>query len=245
MKSNLKITLSILLICFLSIRITAQKKVVTQQLLWSRYYLRLKFNENYQLHQELEERTYSFPWRQHQFVSRTQLERKLGKAWNTALGFTYFVQSLPQDPSVTNYHNQTELRPQFEIACLQKISEKLSLHHRYWLEFRYNEQSNHSFAFQNNRFRYKLELRYSPNDHFVLKAFDELHLNLNGGTQQNIFNQNRYGASIHYKANQNYGFELGYLNWFQQQNSGIDFYNRNIIRLTFHQSIDFTKHHNN
>ena len=36
----------------------------------------------------------------------------------------------------------------------------------------------------------------------------------------------------------NFGFELGYFNLFQQRPSGVHFYNRNIIRLTFHQTLN-------
>jgi len=238
MKKHLQIIFYILLLSLLSINANAQKKITTQHLLWTRYYFKIQLNNVYQIRQELEERTYWFLWRQHQFVSRTHFERKLGKGWNTALGFTYFIQSLPQDPSITNYDNQKELRPQLEIAYLQTISEKISLHHRYWIEFRFKEQTDHSFAFDNNRVRYKLELRYAPISKITLKAFDEIHLNMNGNAAQNIFNQNRYGASIQYMPTKKCGFELGYLNWFQQQNSGIDFYNRHIVRLTFHHKIN-------
>lgn len=64
-----------LLFGLFSATIQAQKNVETQQ----RYSLKLKLNDHYQLRQEIEERAYWFPWRQHQFVSRTAAERKLGK----------------------------------------------------------------------------------------------------------------------------------------------------------------------
>src|SRR5690554_890224 len=91
-----------LLLGLFSTSVKAQKKVDTQQLLWTRYYLKLKLHDNYQIRQEVEERTYWFPWRQHQFVTRTFAERKLGKGWNAGLGFTYFLQSLPHNPEISN-----------------------------------------------------------------------------------------------------------------------------------------------
>lgn len=238
------IAFTALLFGLFSTGVKAQKSVETQHLLWTRYYIKLKLNDNYQIRQEIEERTYWFPWRQHQFVTRTFAERKLGKGWNAGLGFTYFLQSLPHDPEITISENRTELRPQLEIAYKQTISEKLTLHHRYWSEFRFFEQSNGSFQFGNNRTRYKLEIRYSPIEKLTLKAFDEIHINIGKKIVQNVFDQNRYGASIQYMPIENLGFELGYFNWFQERKSGVDFYNRHIVRFTIHHTINFKKSKN-
>ncbi|AVR45476.1 hypothetical protein C7S20_09455 [Christiangramia fulva] len=224
-----------------SIALNAQKKVETQHLLWTRYSLKVKLDDNYQIRQEIEERTYWFPWRQHQFLSRTFGERKLGKGWNGGLGFTYFLQSLPHDPEIKAFHNRTELRPQLELAYTQNVSEKISLHHRYWSDFRFFEQPNGSFKYGNNRSRYKFEIRYYPFQNLTLKAFDEILINIGGEIVQNVFDQNRYGASVQYMPIKNFGFELGYINWFQQQKSGVDFYNRHILRFTIHHTIDFKK----
>lgn len=235
------IWLLVFLITLCSKDVVAQKNVETQQLLWNRYYLKVKLSENFQLHQELEERTYWFPWRQHQFLSRTHFKRELGKNWNVGLGFTYFLQSLPNDPEVTDYTNRIELRPQFEIAHEQKLSEKIQLYHRYWSEFRFFEQSDNSFDYRNNRTRYKLELRYSLTPRLTLKAFDEIHINIGRKIIQNVFNQNRFGGSFQYMLKDNLSFELGYFNWYQQRSSGVDFYNRHIVRFTIRHAFDLKK----
>lgn len=233
------ILFAIFLFGLFSENVNAQKNIENQHLLWTRYYLKLKLNDNYQLRQEIEERNYWFPWRQHQFVSRTFADRKLGKGWNAGLGFTYFIQSLPQNPEIKDFNNYLELRPQIEIAYKQSISDKIILQHRYWSEFRFFEQANRSFEFGNNRTRYKIEIRYSASQKLTIKAFDEIHINIGSKIVQNIFDQNRYGASIQYMPIENFGFELGYFNWFQQQISGVDFYNRNIVRLTIHHNLNF------
>ena len=239
--SNIKFFfLIVLLVVLFSTTINAQKNVETQHLLWTRYSLKLKVNENYQIRQELEERTYWFPWRQHQFVSRTFTERKLGKGWSAGLGFTYLLQSLPHDPEITNYSNQIELRPQLEITYKQLISEKFTLSHRYWSEFRFFEQTE-GFEFGNTRMRYKLELKYAIIPKLSFIAFNEILINTGSKIGFNVFDQNRYGASIHYLPIENLGFELGYFNWFQQRKSGVDFYNRHIIRFTIHHAINFKK----
>lgn len=232
-KINLIVVTALLFVSF-SINANTKKNVDTQHLLWTRYYLKLKINDNYQIRQELEERTYWFPWRQHQFISRTHVEKKLGKGWNAGVGFTYFLQSLPHDPEITNFTNELELRPQLEIAYKQIISNKISLHHRYWSEFRFFEQPNNSFEYGNNRTRYKLELRYSPFNKIAVKVFDEIHINIGRKIVHNVFDQNRLGASVQYMPIKNFGIELSYINWYQQRKSGVDFYNRHIVRLTIH-----------
>src|SRR5690606_26882686 len=148
-----------LLFGLFSTSVKAQKSVETQHLLWTRYYIKLKLNENYQIRQEIEERTYWFPWRQHQFVVRTFAERELGKGWHAGIGFTYFLQSHPHKPEITSFENITELRPQLELGYEQSITDKIILNHRYWSEFRFFEQPNSSFKYSNNRTRYRLELR--------------------------------------------------------------------------------------
>lgn len=233
-----KIYIVVFFIIFNHFELKAQKKIENQELLWLRYFLKINLNDSYKIRQEFEERTYWFPWRQHQLVSRTHLERKLNQNWNAAIGFTYFVQSLPQQPQITEYENQIELRPQFEIATLQEITSKISINHRYWSEFRFFEQPNGSFKYGNTRLRYQLEFRYSPIKKIYLKIFDEIHINVGNQITQNVFDQNRFGGSCQYMPFKNYGFELGYFNWFQQRNIGVDFYNRNILRFTIHHTIN-------
>ena len=61
---------------------------------------------------------------------------------------------------------------------------------------------------------------------------------------KNTFDQNRIYLAVNYKLNNSYAFELGYMNWFQQQKSGTDFYNRDILRFSIFHSIDLKKKKN-
>ena len=221
--------------------IYSQKQTDTQSLLWIRYSFNLKMNKKWEVKQELEERAYWFPWRQHQFLSRTSLNRKLNNGWNTAIGFTYLRQSLPHDPFVKEITNTSELRPQIELGYKQKISDHFSTGHRYWSEFRFIEQTNNQLEFENIRMRYRLELQYLLSNKVTLKGFDEIFLNVGNKIVYNVFDQNRYGASVQYMPINNFGFEIGYFNWFQQKKSGNEFYNRNIVRFTVFHNIALNK----
>lgn len=230
--------LILLTICLISVNGLSQKKTEDQSLLWLRYQLKLKLSPKWQLTQEAEERTYWFPWRQHQFLVRAMLIRKLGMNWDGGIGFTYFEQSLPHDPKSKDYHNITELRPQLELSYKQKLSDEFELSHRYWSEFRITEQEDGHFKYSNNRSRYKLELGYAPFEVLKLKAYDEIMFNIGSQITYNVFDQNRLGLSVQYMLSPNLGVELGYINWFQQRPSGEEFYNRNIVRVTVYQTID-------
>lgn len=48
-------------------------------------------------------------------------------------------------------------------------------------------------------------------------------LNAGKSIVRNIFDQNRIGFSARYNFNKRVGIEIGYINWFQQRPSGIDF----------------------
>ena len=230
-------TFVVVILIAITLPLNAQKNIESQQLLWAGYSLKVQINETYLLRQELEERTYWFPWRQHQFISRTMLDRKLNNGWSTALGFVYLQQAQPQDPEVKDFKNSLELRPVAELAYTHDIISKVTLGHRYWTEFRFFEQSNGDYDFGTIRARYKIELRYAPISQLTFKAFEELHVNIGNKVAQNIFDQNRIGISAQYMFLENLGFELGYFNWYQQRSTGVDFYDRNIVRFTVHHKL--------
>ena len=230
--------LYIILFCLSTNKVYAQKAIEDQNLLWLRYQVKLGINPNWQLVQELEERTYWFPSRQHQFLTRTMLKRDWGKGWIIGAGFTYISQSNPQDPSEKNFYSLYELRPQLELSYKQKLSDRFELGHRYWSEFRIREQENGKLKYANNRSRYKVEITYSPLDQLKLKAFEEVFLNIGSSITYNVFDQNRLGISAQYDLLKNFAAELGYINWFQQKSSGNEFYNRHIIRLTLHHTLN-------
>lgn len=232
---------TILLCMIFSTLIHGQKEVIHQQQIWYKYYLKVPIGDKWQIRQELDDRNYTDPARQSQFVSRTHLQRNLSKGWNTSLGFAYFVHSLPQDPEIQDYTNQKEIRPSFEIANLNTLSEKFHLHHRYWTEFRFFQQPDNSYTYTNIRVRYKIELEYELSEKFSFLVFDELHINLGSKITYNVFDQNRFGASVMYSPVKNIGFEVMYINWFQQTTAGDTYYDRDIIRFALHQTLPIFK----
>ena len=90
------------------------------------------------------------------------------------------------------------------------------------------------------RFRYRLQAEYPfwEKEKQYLKAivYDEIMLNAGKSIIYNTFDQNRIYAAVQYGINKNISVELGYLKSFQQRPSGVDYFNRDTIRLSiFHK----------
>src|SRR5690349_16126190 len=102
MKSNrIKYILAFLAIaisCQVSYAQKDKKHITKQHLFWFRYYNKLTLAEKWQLHTQVEERTYFAPWEQHQFVARTQIIYAIDSNVSISQGFTFFLQNTPQDP---------------------------------------------------------------------------------------------------------------------------------------------------
>jgi hypothetical protein len=227
----------------------AQKKVENQQLIWYGYYNNLKFNENWNLNSEIQERQFYNPTAQHQLVFRSNLERKIFGDWKASVGMTLFLQN-PNTPNSESNLTVPELRPDVGFSNKQKLG-FLTINHRYKAEARFfhdveNDRLVGGYRFSNFRLRYQLGLdvpiwKNEKQQALIVKIKDEIMFNVGKKIVKNTFDQNRIYAAFNYKLNNSYAFELGYMNWFQQQKSGVDFYNRDILRLSIFHNIDFKK----
>ncbi len=95
------------------------------------------------------------------------------------------------------------------------------------------------------RFRYRLQGEYSfwkkENQYLKAIVYDELLINAGENIVKNTFDQNRIYGALQYDVNENITLELGYLNCFQQRASGVDYFDRDIIRFTFYHKINLQK----
>ncbi len=72
-------------------------------------------------------------------------------------------------------------------------------------------------------------------------VYDEIMINGGKNIVKNTFDQNRIYGALQYGVNKNIALELGYLNSFQQRPSGVDYFDRDIIRFTFYHKINLQK----
>lgn len=239
----------IILLYLITLSIQAQKKIDHQQLIWYGYYNQLKINSNWTVFSEIQERHFIQPFAQHQLVFRANVERKLVENINGSVGMTYFLQS-PNNPEVTSKLVVPELRPDIGFSSKKKYK-GFGVNHRYKLEARFFHQTDGNelrggFVFSNLRFRYQLGFDFplvtkADKEVLVFKLKDEVMFNTGGSIVKNVFDQNRIYAALNYRINKDFAVEAGYVNWFQQKNTGDEFYDRDIIRFSVYHNIDLSK----
>ena len=241
---------AVLLFLLLSqIVVFGQKNKIKQNLVWYGYYNTLIFNEQYSLKSEIQERHFINPSKQHQLLFRSNLDRKLAGNWSGTFGFTFFLQS-PNDPNSESNLMVPELRPDVGFQNSQKLS-LFTIIHRYKVEARFfniveENQLTNKYIFSNFRFRYQLGfdipiIKKEEKEKLIVKVKDEILLNVGSKIVKNTFDQNRIYLAVNYAFTPSFALELGYMNWFQQQASGVAFYDRDIIRLSIFQKIILRK----
>jgi hypothetical protein len=126
----------------------------------------------------------------------------------------------------------------------------LSIDHRYKAEGRFFHNVNSmltelddGYQYGNLRFRYRLQflyplIKFNAVRSLRIKVGDELMVNLGKDIVHNFFDQNRLFAVLNLVISPAITLEAGYINWFQQQKSGVDYYNRDILVFALHHSIE-------
>jgi len=229
----------IFLISF-SYQLQAQKNIETQNLVWTRYLLKFNFNEKWTPFVDVEERFYVFPFRQHHFVISSGTNYKLDKSFSLSASMMYFEMLVPQDPESKERDIFQELRPQVALNFKHSIDEHWSFLSRFKAELRYmNRPNDTEYTFNNYRFRMRMGIKYRFNDKWDAKVLEEVHIAVGKKIVRNVFDQNRLSTGLNHNINPNFSFETGYMFWFQQRASGVDFFSRNIAYFTLKHNLNF------
>lgn len=238
----------LLLVCFAS-KAQTEKNVDHQNLLWTRYYNQLTINNKWSLHTEFDNRifTYTNPTKENLYVLRLQGRYKINTNIELGGGFAYFSVTT-QDPEVSFDFRIPEYRGQQDITLKQDFG-NFTLNQRFQIEERFFHNANKEGLLSGTtyfwRFRYRLQGEYScwKKENQYLKAIVHDELMINGGKNivKNTFDQNRIYAALQYGVNKNIALELGYLKSFQQRASGVDYFDRDIIRFSFFHKINLYK----
>lgn len=239
-------------VCFLLVSITvfsqSEKEVKNQQLVWYTYSVNWKLNNNWQQTTDVSERHFINPTAQHLWSVRANFKRVINDNWDFGFGGSLFMRKL-NDPYKTNQSIVPELRPHIEFNNTQILGFGI-LNSRYRIEARLYQNANDQalsdgYYFSNFRFRYLLGWTFpiiknknASNELVFVKIQDEIMVNAGSKIVRNTFDQNRIYFALNYKISNKFSIETGYLNSFQEQPSGDEFFNRNILRLTIFQKID-------
>ncbi|MGL2995146.1 DUF2490 domain-containing protein [Flavobacterium sp. TSSA_36] len=219
-----------------------EKKVDHQSILWTRYYNQLTLNNKWSVHTEFDNRVFLKPIAENLFVFRIQGRYKINSAVEVGSGFTYFS-VYTQDPNKNFGFEIPEYRGQQDITY-KKNYNKITINQRFQIEERFIHNASKTKLLEgttfNWRFRYRLQAEYpvweKQNKYLKAIVYDEILINAGKNIVYNTFDQNRIYGALQYGFNKNIAVELGYLKSFQQRPSGIDYFDRDIIRLSvFHK----------
>lgn len=127
-----------------------------------------------------------------------------------------------------------------------RILQTLRLEERFRQRLLNADMASDSYAFNYRiRYAYNIELPLSKNKfepHAVtFFANEELMLNFGKQIIYNTFDQNRIYVGLNYRLSKLNNIRLGYMNVFQQQNSGQEYRNTNAVRLIFLSNVDLRK----
>ena len=238
----------LLLVCSVS-KAQTEKNVDHQSLLWTRYYNQLTINNKWSINTEFDNRIFINPTEENLYEMRAQGRYKINNQLEVGGGFAYFSVAT-QVPDVTFDFKLPEYRGQQDIVYKQDFG-NFTLNQRFQVEERFIHNANKVELLPGTifywRFRYRLQGEYScwKKESQYLKAivYDELMINGGENVVKNTFDQNRIYTALQYGVNKNIALELVYLNSFQQRTSGIDYFDRDIIRFTFFHKIKLKEKH--
>ena len=225
--------------------VTAQteKNIDHQSLLWTRYYNQLELNTKWSIHSEFDNRVFVNPMVQNLFVVRVQGRHKISEQVELGAGFAYFSVAT-QNPEVDLGFNVPEYRGQQDITLKQNLN-KIDINHRFQIEERFFQNFDTQGLTTGTtffwRFRYRIQGDYTfwKQEKQFLKAVisDEIMINAGSNVVKNTFDQNRIYGGLQFGINAYLAVELGYLKSFQQRITGVDYFNRNILRLSIYHKL--------
>ena len=240
----------ILLNLFLPLVGEAQRQVTQQESLWWGYFFTVPINETWYNFTEIQERHFVSPVFQNQFLIRTRFHRHIGEKWDGSFGMALFLNNRPGD-DVQEDFTQPELRPHVEMEY-KTVLGKLGFEHRFRSEVRFFKELNDSktglgetYDLTTFRFRYRIQFsillkKLDENRSIKLKFGDEIMVMAGGKLGPMVFDQNRIYADLSFELNPALTLELGYVNWFQSDQTG-GFLERHIIRTTLRHELDFRR----
>jgi hypothetical protein len=219
-----------------------QKNIDHQNLLWTRYYNQVEINPKWSIHSEFDNRVFLDSIVQNLFVIRVQGRHKISEQVELGAGIVYFSVAT-QVPEVNLGFNIPEYRLQQDLTWKKNWS-KIVLNQRFQIEERFFQNADGQGLTTGTtffwRFRCRLQGEYTfwRKEKRYLKAivYDEIMINAGKNAVYNSFDQNRVYVGLQYGISSAVAVELGYMNSFQQRKTGIDYFDRNIIRLSiYHQ----------
>lgn len=221
-----------------------EKNIHSREQLWFAYFNQTRFSNKWGMWLDVHYRmTDSFADRPFQFLFRPAVTYFVKDNLRVNVGYT-LVEHFPAEGMNTT---RTEHRAWQQIWWNQKYNGLTTLQ---WLrlEQRFNEKVvadekldgyNYTFRVRYN-FSFFIPLKgkeITPKTPFAAIT-NELFLNFGDKVVYNTFDQNRFFAGFGYQFTTHLNAQLGYMNVYQQEGSGNNYYSTHAIRLYFFHTLD-------
>ena len=237
----------ILVLVFITIQVQAQapeKHIHDREQLWFGYFNQTRFSNKWGMWADVHYRmTDNFATRPFQFLFRPAITYFIKDNLRINVGYTY-AHHFPGKGLNTS---RTEHRPWQQIWWNQKYPGLTTLQ---WLrlEQRFNEKVVADV--KEDGYNYNFRVRYNFSFFIPLKGkemapktpfaaiMNEVFLNFGDRIVYNTFDQNRFFAGFGYQFSSHLNAQLGYMNVYQQEGSGNNYFSTHAIRLFVFHSLD-------
>lgn len=237
----------ILLFTTLAIHLQAQapeKHIEDREQLWLGYFNQTRFTNKFGIWADVHyRRTEDFTGRPFQFLFRPAVTYFIKDNLRVNIGYAFVSHFPGKGLNTTRY----EHRPWQQIWWNQKYVGLTTLQ---WLrlEQRFNEKVVSDV--KQEGYNYNFRVRYNMSFFIPLKGkemaaktpfaavMNELFLNFGDRIVYNTFDQNRFFAGFGYQFTSHLNAQLGYMNVYQQEASGSNYFSTHTIRLFVFHTLD-------
>jgi hypothetical protein len=221
--------------------VSAQSSPSREALAWLAYFGRVDLTSRWYATGEFHERRWLDPFRVHQRLTRTHLQRRLAGGLSLGVGYTYFQQGV-QDPERPALPLVNEHRPHVQADLSQAVTPRFTINHRLRGEWRAVPVTAAGRALDGEythagRARYRFGVDTRLTSRFgapLLRISDEYHVMF--ADRPVSFDQNRLQAGIDWRLSRDVTLETAYLWWHQRLRNGA-IVNRDYIRLSINHRI--------
>jgi hypothetical protein len=221
-----------------------EKHIHDREQLWVGYVNQTRFSDKWGIWTDIHYRTTdNLIKRSFQFVFRSGATYYIKDNLRINLGYAFF-HHYPDDGSNTS---RMEHRPWQQIWWNQKYPGLSTLQ---WIRLEQRFIEKVVSDVKENGYDYNFRVRYGYSFMIPLKGkelaaktpfvaiINEVFLNLGDRITYNTFDQNRLFAGFGYQFTSQLNAQLGYMNIYQQQTSGNDYFSTHTVRLSALHSLD-------
>ena len=207
---------------------------------WYNYSGLFKLNDKFGIHTEYQWRREKIISNWQQSVAKVGLNYQLHPNVQLRLGYGW-IETFPYGDIPINALGKdfTEHR-MFEMASISDKVSLVDLSHRFMLEQRWvgryssAELTREDAYTYSNRFRYMFRMQMPLKGTTIadktpyIAVYDEILIGFGKNVNENIFDQNRFGALLGYSLNKTFKIEAGYIN--QTAQLGREINNKNVFQ---------------